>query len=135
MTQLDVVDIVRQLGKVMQENGPSQEDDLLEALCASQPEIMISVYGTITAFLDWYPGFQVLYEELYTFVYYKCTDDEDDILDGAAAASCIRRSNKSGLQFSFAGGDEMRRTSVIYFSSPSGGGDKQEKGRIKEGWS
>ncbi|KAH7962923.1 hypothetical protein HPB52_018664 [Rhipicephalus sanguineus] len=62
LTQLNVVDIVRQLRKVLQENGPSREDDLLKALCASQAQIIISVYGTISAFLD-------------RFVFYKCTDD------------------------------------------------------------
>ncbi|KAH7982579.1 hypothetical protein HPB52_005768 [Rhipicephalus sanguineus] len=130
------IDVLHKEVQATGEFWPSTlEDDLLEALGASQAQIIISAYGTITDFLVRYPGFEVLYEELYTFVYYKCTDNEDDILDGAAAVSCVRHSNKSRLQYSLAGGDGFRRTSVIFSNSFSGGGDKQEKCRMKHGWS
>ncbi|KAH7967818.1 hypothetical protein HPB52_002627 [Rhipicephalus sanguineus] len=134
-TQIDVEDFVRQPRKILQKNGPFQEDNLLKALCTSQAQIIISAYGTITSFLDRCQGFQVLYEELYTFVFCKCTDDEDGILDAGAAVSCIRRSNKIGLQNWLVGGDGLRRTSIFFSSSPSGEGvDKQERCRMKHGW-
>ncbi|KAL1472535.1 hypothetical protein MTO96_022939 [Rhipicephalus appendiculatus] len=139
LTEFDVVDIVRQLRDILRKNGPSQEDDLLEALTTSQAQIIINVYGTITAFLDRRPGFEVIYESLYTFVYYKYTDDEDDVLDEGTAVSRTRCSNESGFQYSVAGGDGRRRTRIISSDSPSytsvmdGGGDKEEKFRMRRG--
>ncbi|KAH7983712.1 hypothetical protein HPB52_013803 [Rhipicephalus sanguineus] len=109
LTEFDVVDIVRRLRDVLRKNGPSQEDDLLEALSTSQAQIIINVYGTITAFLDRRPGFEVIYENLYTFVYYKYTDDEDDVLDEGTDVSRTHCSNESGCQYSVAGGDGIYR--------------------------
>ncbi|KAH6948274.1 hypothetical protein HPB50_023328 [Hyalomma asiaticum] len=137
LTESEAMDIVRRLRHVLKKNGPSKEDDLLDTLSTSQAKIIINAYGTISAFLDWRPGFEVIRGNWHTFIYYKCTDDEDDILDGGIAMPFTRRCNGSGLLHSVAGGGGPRRKGVISSDSPShptsaeGRGEKQ-KCRIKD---
>ncbi|XP_054927321.1 uncharacterized protein slam isoform X4 [Dermacentor andersoni] len=78
LTEADVTDIVRQLREVLQENGPSQEDDLLKALAPEQACRVLATYDTLTAFLDRHPGFRQLHEDLHSFIYYQDPDDDDD---------------------------------------------------------
>lgn len=101
VTDSDVADIVRQLRELLQENGPSQEEDLLKALSPSQAQLILEAYGTLTAFLDQRPGFRVLHEDLYSFVYYEEPGDEDEesscsslVRDGATAVSRLACSMK-----------------------------------------
>ncbi|XP_075548192.1 uncharacterized protein LOC142582398 isoform X4 [Dermacentor variabilis] len=78
LTEADVTDIVRQLREVLQQNGPSQEDDLLNALAPEQACRVLATYDTLTAFLDRHPGFRQLHEDLHSFIYYQDPDDDDD---------------------------------------------------------
>ncbi|KAL1442575.1 hypothetical protein MTO96_046352 [Rhipicephalus appendiculatus] len=98
-----VVDVVRRMREVLQEWGPSREEDLLEALGRARAKPVVEAYGTLIAFLDRYPEFRVLHEDLYTFVYYQDPDDEDEEgcsssldKDGATTASSLASSAKDG---------------------------------------
>ncbi|KAH7982445.1 hypothetical protein HPB52_005061 [Rhipicephalus sanguineus] len=137
LAELDAVDIMRQLRNVLQENGPSEEDDLRKALSTSQAQMIVNTYGTITAFLDHCPGFEIIYEDLYTFVYYQSTDDEDDVLDGATTES----SKDCSLQDAMAGDGVHQRTSAIssdislYVSAGGGGDNERAMCRMRNAWS
>lgn len=78
LTEADVTDIVRQLREVLQEKGPSQEDDLLNALAPEQARRVLATYDTLTAFLYRHPGFRLVHEDLHSFIYYQDPDDDDD---------------------------------------------------------
>ncbi|XP_077524889.1 uncharacterized protein LOC144136441 isoform X2 [Amblyomma americanum] len=78
LTDADVADIVRQLRDFLQENGPSQEDDLLKVLSAQQARQVLSEYSTLANFVDRHPGFRQLHEELHSFLYYQDPEDDDD---------------------------------------------------------
>ncbi|KAH7981846.1 hypothetical protein HPB52_001265 [Rhipicephalus sanguineus] len=100
LTELDESDIVRQLREVLQKKGPSQEDDLLGAVSPSQAELVLEVYGTMTAFLDKRPGFNVVHEDLYSFVYYE--DPDGELQSGSS--SHTKKENTSGSSGSNSGG-------------------------------
>lgn len=78
LTDADVADIVRQLRDFLQENGPSQEDDLLKVLSPQQARQVLSEYSTLANFVDRHPGFRQLHEELHSFLYYQDPEDDDD---------------------------------------------------------
>ncbi|KAH7979116.1 hypothetical protein HPB49_008259 [Dermacentor silvarum] len=144
LTESDVVGIVRKLREILQENGPSQEEDLLEALSPSEAQLILEVYGTLTAFLDQRTGFRVLHEHLYTFFYYQDPDDEDDecggsshVLDGAGSLG----SNDTGRQHAVVGDGESRHahasspSNSCYKPSVDGVEQEQVQRRIKSDWS
>ncbi|KAH7943803.1 hypothetical protein HPB52_011786 [Rhipicephalus sanguineus] len=139
-----VVDVVRQMREVLQEWGPSQEKDLLEALGYARAKPVLEAYGTLIAFLGRYPEFRVLHEDLYTFVYYQDPDDEDEEggfsslnKDGATTASCLASSVKDdgGSQYTEAGVRKHRRSrsssssSSCYESALDGEEDDREQRR------
>ncbi|KAH7981106.1 hypothetical protein HPB49_021626 [Dermacentor silvarum] len=147
LPESNVVDIVKQLREFLQENGPSEEEDLLKALSLSKAQRIIQVYGTLTAFLDRHPGFRVIHEHLYSFIYYQHPDDQDDewecsslVHDGDSTGSCAASTNESGRQYTVDRGDESRSarassSSSSYYSDDSSyGDDKQEKRQMKNGW-
>lgn len=78
ISETNVASIVNQMRDILRENGPTQEDDLLEALGPSQTRVILEAHGTLTAFLDQRPGFRVLCEDLYTFVYYQDPEEDDE---------------------------------------------------------
>ncbi|KAH7944704.1 hypothetical protein HPB51_028577 [Rhipicephalus microplus] len=80
LTKQSAVDIMTQLRHFLRERGPFEEHDLRKALSISQVLMILDMHGTSTVFLDHFPLFEVIYEDLYTFMYYNCTDDEDDHL-------------------------------------------------------
>ncbi|KAL1486704.1 hypothetical protein MTO96_008777 [Rhipicephalus appendiculatus] len=95
ISETDAASILKQIREILQENGPTQEVDLLEALGPSQIRLIIEAHGTLTAFLDRCPGFRVVREDLYTFVYYQDPEEEDEaagrssfVKIGATTASC-----------------------------------------------
>ncbi|KAH7960182.1 hypothetical protein HPB49_017568 [Dermacentor silvarum] len=104
LAESEVMDTLRQLREVLQEKGPSQEDDLLEAPNPSQPQLVLEVLGTLTTFLDRRPGFRVVHEDLYAFVYHHGPDDvyacfsTSLLQDGATTVCLTTRSNYSGRQ-------------------------------------
>ncbi|KAH7974911.1 hypothetical protein HPB49_021385 [Dermacentor silvarum] len=146
LTESNVEDTVKQLRKFLQENGPSQEDDVLKALSPSKAQQIIEVYCTLTAFLDWQPRFLVLHEHLCSFIYYQQPDDQDDEWDcsslvhgGASTGSCSASTNASGRQYAVARDGKSRS---VRASSPSSSyhvpimdGDdiEHEKRRMKNG--
>ncbi|KAH7981222.1 hypothetical protein HPB49_022446 [Dermacentor silvarum] len=148
LTESIVVDTVKQLREFLQENGPSQEEDLLKALSFSKARRIIEVYGTLTRFLDRHPGFRVIHEHLYSFIYYQTPDDQDDewdcssqVHDGASTGSCVASTNDGGRQYTVTRDDEPWTTrasssSSSYYSTDSSYGDdkQQEKRRMKNGW-
>ncbi|KAH6924911.1 hypothetical protein HPB50_026416 [Hyalomma asiaticum] len=75
-TETDVLDFVRQMRQVMQKEGPSQEHDLVVAVSPTHAKLMLEMHQPITAFLDTRPGYIVVHEDLYSFVYYKHPDSE-----------------------------------------------------------
>ncbi|KAL1483848.1 hypothetical protein MTO96_032922 [Rhipicephalus appendiculatus] len=110
-----VVDVVRRMREVLQEWGPSREEDLLEALGRARAKPVLEAYGTLIAFLDRYPEFRVLHEDLYTFVYYQDPDDEDEEggsssldKDGATAASSLASSAKDSGEPRYKAADVSR---------------------------
>ncbi|KAL1427964.1 hypothetical protein MTO96_000305 [Rhipicephalus appendiculatus] len=70
-------DIARLLRKDPKKNGPSLEGDLLSALSPSQVQYVIHVYGTLAAFMDHRPEFELTQGVRYTFVYYEYLDGEE----------------------------------------------------------
>ncbi|KAH7960528.1 hypothetical protein HPB49_020945 [Dermacentor silvarum] len=143
-TESDVVGIVNQLREFLHDKDPSQEDDLMEALSPSRAQHILEAYGTLTAFLERRPGFQVVHEDLYSFVYYKQPDDEaagvcKSLQDEATARSACY--NDSGLQHSEAcdGGPRRARVSSssisTYESTIDEEDDEQGETRINDGCS
>ncbi|KAH6942523.1 hypothetical protein HPB50_006948 [Hyalomma asiaticum] len=119
IAESDVVDIVRQMREVLQERGPSQEEELLEALGQSQAKPVLEAYGSLIAFLDRFPDFRVVHEDLYTFVYYLDPEDEDE--DTASTGSRPLSSSKEddGYQCTSAGKGRPRRSRASSTSSGS----------------
>ncbi|KAH6948728.1 hypothetical protein HPB50_026029 [Hyalomma asiaticum] len=137
LTESEALAIVSHLRGVLKKKGPSQEHELLGTLSTSQAQIIVKAYGTISAFLDWRPGFEVIRGSLQTFIYYKNTDDED-ILDGGIAMPFTHRSSDSGRPHYVAGSGGPRRKGIISSGNPShsigveGRGETQ-KCRMKDG--
>lgn len=147
LTESDVVSIARRLREVLQANGPSQEDDLLEALSPSQAHLILQAYGTLTTFLSRRPGFRVLHEDLYSFIYYEDPDEEDNesscvsvVQCGATTEPSLASGSDSGLQYAVARDGGARRllgtssSSGSYESAVDGEDDEQEKNQMKHGW-
>ncbi|KAL1437715.1 hypothetical protein MTO96_048670 [Rhipicephalus appendiculatus] len=76
LTDSDAEDIARLLRKALKKNGPSLEDDLLSALSPSQVQCVIHAYGTLAAFMDHLPEFELAQEGRYIFVCYEDLDGE-----------------------------------------------------------
>ncbi|KAH6948171.1 hypothetical protein HPB50_023121 [Hyalomma asiaticum] len=70
LTGADVEDIMRDMRQLLLDKGPSQEQDLLDAVSPLHAEQVVQVHGTMTAFLNQHPGFAVVNEDMYSFVYY-----------------------------------------------------------------
>ncbi|KAH8033483.1 hypothetical protein HPB51_013286 [Rhipicephalus microplus] len=126
LTKQSAVDIITQLRDFLRENGPSEEHDLRKALSISEVQMILDMDGTITAFLGRSQSFEVIYEDSSTFVYYNCTDDEDDHL----AETFAEFLNDSILQDGFAD-DYVRQGKSVLSSDSSvgvsagGGGDNE----------
>ncbi|KAH8038947.1 hypothetical protein HPB51_004059 [Rhipicephalus microplus] len=72
------------------------------------------------AFLDHSLRFEAIYEDLYTFAYYRGTDDRNDVLDETSRIDC-------GLQDAMVSDGVHQRTSALssdsgFYGSTSGGG-------------
>ncbi|KAH8034226.1 hypothetical protein HPB51_021896 [Rhipicephalus microplus] len=80
LTKQGSVDIITQLRDFWRKNGPSEEQDLRKALSITKVQMILDMKGTITAFLGRSLLFEVIHENFYTFVYYNCSNDEDDCL-------------------------------------------------------
>ncbi|KAH7960365.1 hypothetical protein HPB49_018968 [Dermacentor silvarum] len=121
----EVVDTLRQRRERLQEKGPSQEDDLLEAPKRSQCQLILEVYGALTTFRDRRLGFGVVHEDPYAFVYHHGPDDVDAcfstslLQDGATTVCLSDRSNCSGRQHEQAidGGPRFARFSSSSISA------------------
>ncbi|KAH6946309.1 hypothetical protein HPB50_012753 [Hyalomma asiaticum] len=82
LTEADVADIVRHMRQLLLDKGPSQEQELMEAASPLHAEQVQEIHGSMTAFLNERPGFVVVNEDLYTFVYY----DPDVEVQGDSAS-------------------------------------------------
>ncbi|KAH6920335.1 hypothetical protein HPB50_028676 [Hyalomma asiaticum] len=82
LTEADVADIVRHMRQLLLDKGPSQEQELIEAASPLHAEQVQEIHGSMTAFLNERPGFVVVNEDLYTFVYY----DPDVEVQGDSAS-------------------------------------------------
>ncbi|KAH6945094.1 hypothetical protein HPB50_007200 [Hyalomma asiaticum] len=82
LTEADVADIVRHMRQLLLDKGPSQERELMEAVSPLHAEQVQEIHGSMTAFLNERPGFVVVNEDLYTFVYY----DPDGEVQGDSAS-------------------------------------------------
>ncbi|KAL1486705.1 hypothetical protein MTO96_008778 [Rhipicephalus appendiculatus] len=144
ISETDAASILKQIREILQENGPTQEDDLLEALGSSQTRVIIQAHGTLTAFLDRRPGFRVVREELYTFIYYQDPEEEDEaagrsssVKVGGATASCQESSVEcTGRRLQAAAGDAGHRrmrsnssSSDSYESAVEGEEEERERRR------
>ncbi|KAH7974869.1 hypothetical protein HPB49_020593 [Dermacentor silvarum] len=147
LTESNVEDVVKQLREFLQENGPSQEEDLLKALSPSKAQQIIEVDSMLTIFLDLPLGFGVLHEHLCSFIYYQHPDDEDNECDcsslahgGASTRSCSASTYASGRQYAVARDDESRSarasspSSTYHWPTADGDDREQEKQRTKNGW-
>ncbi|KAH7936807.1 hypothetical protein HPB49_004955 [Dermacentor silvarum] len=146
LKESNVVVIVKQLREFLLENSPSQEDDLLKAPSPSKAQQIIEVYCTVNAFLDRHAGFRVLHEHLYSFIYNEHSNDQYDVCDcsslvhdGASTGSCLASTNDSGRQYAVARDNESRSAhpsspSSSYYGATMDGDDKEEKRRMKNGW-
>ncbi|KAH8028941.1 hypothetical protein HPB51_020868 [Rhipicephalus microplus] len=120
------VDIMTHGRDFLRENGLSEEHDLRKALSMSQVQIILGMHGPITVFLDRSPLLEVMYKDLYTFVYYNCTGDQDDRL----AETFTEFLNDGILQDAIAfdvvrqGKSVLSSESSVYVSA-GGGGDSE----------
>ncbi|KAH8033485.1 hypothetical protein HPB51_013288 [Rhipicephalus microplus] len=126
LTKQGAVDIIKQLRDFLRENGPSEEHELRKALSISEVQMILDIDGMITAFLGRSPLFEIIYEDLHTFVYYNCTDDEDDRL----AETFTEFLNEGIHQDGFAGDDVRQEKSVLSSDDSvgvsAGGGEDNE---------
>ncbi|KAH7944705.1 hypothetical protein HPB51_028578 [Rhipicephalus microplus] len=109
LTKQGVVDIKAQLRDFLWENGPSEEHDLQKAVSISQVQMILGMHGTITVFWNRSAQLEDIYEDLYTFVYYNCTYDKDDLL----AETFIEFLNDGILQDAIAGDGVRQGKSVL----------------------
>ncbi|KAH6943006.1 hypothetical protein HPB50_013626 [Hyalomma asiaticum] len=78
LTEIDVLDIARQMRQVLHKKCPSQEHELVGAVSPTHAKLKLETRGT-TAFLDTRPrftGFIVFHEDFYSFMYYEDPDGE-----------------------------------------------------------
>ncbi|KAL3211151.1 hypothetical protein MRX96_000835 [Rhipicephalus microplus] len=113
LTESYVMDVLARMREFLQEWGPSQEKDLLEALGYVRAKPVLEAHGTLIAFLDRYSEFRVLHEDLYTFVYYLDPDDEEGGYssldkDRATTTSCMASFAKDGGGPRYTGADISR---------------------------
>ncbi|KAH8034109.1 hypothetical protein HPB51_020126 [Rhipicephalus microplus] len=126
LTKEGVVDIITRLRDFLRENGPSEEHELRKALSLSEVQMILDMDGTITAFLGRSQLFEVIYEDLHTFVYYNCTDDEDDRL-----AETFTEFLNDGIHQDGFADDDVRQGKSVHSSDSSvgvsagGGGDNE----------
>ncbi|XP_072142823.1 uncharacterized protein [Dermacentor andersoni] len=146
LAESEVIDRLTQLREALQEKGPSQEDDRLEALSPSQAQLILVVHRILTALLDRRPGPGVVHDVLYSLIYYQQHNDEDAcsctflLHDGATAMSGSSRSNHSRRQHVEADERGPRRARLSSSSSNAyefivdEEDEEQEMRRMKDGW-
>ncbi|KAH7981849.1 hypothetical protein HPB52_001268 [Rhipicephalus sanguineus] len=145
LRQSEVADIEKKLRRILQVHGPSDQDELLKALNPSQSQDVLRLYGTLTAFIEQLPGFVLVHEDLYTFVYYEEPDDEEydrggssDLQDEADAGACSTASNNGGLQLTASDDCELQRprssssSSSCYESAVEEQPEGEEKHGLKD---
>ncbi|KAL1442088.1 hypothetical protein MTO96_031006 [Rhipicephalus appendiculatus] len=76
-------DIARLLRKALK-NGPSLEGGLLSALSPSQVQYVVHAYGSLAAFMDHRPEFELAQEGPYTLVDYEDLDGEECDCSGSS---------------------------------------------------
>ncbi|KAH7950348.1 hypothetical protein HPB49_022722 [Dermacentor silvarum] len=134
LTEPDVVSKERQF---LQEKGPAEDDDLLEALqCPLLRGLVKFSKARPNAFLNQRPGFRALHE-LYSFVCNQDLEDENDergcsslVEYGATTGLCLASSIDCGAPYAVAshGGPRRARTS----SSLSVSGESVVDGKDEE---
>ncbi|KAL1466232.1 hypothetical protein MTO96_026804 [Rhipicephalus appendiculatus] len=112
----DVGDIEKKLRRMLQVHGPCDLGELLKALSPSQAQDVLQEYETLTAFIEQLPGFVIVHEDLYTFVYYEEPEgDEYDcggsstLQDEADAGASSTASDNGGHQHIVPGDCKLRR--------------------------
>ncbi|KAL1443947.1 hypothetical protein MTO96_030106 [Rhipicephalus appendiculatus] len=117
LTDSDVVDIATLLRKALKKNGPFFEE-LLSAQSQSQVQYVIYLNGTLTAFMDLPPGFELAQEGRYIFLYYEDRDAEEcdcsgssHIQDEPNTGRCSRGSSDGVHQHADDGEPERERCS------------------------
>ncbi|KAH7962725.1 hypothetical protein HPB52_017672 [Rhipicephalus sanguineus] len=115
LTESDVADIEK-VRRVLQVHGPSDQGELLKALSPSQAQDVLQLYGTLTAFIEQLPGFILLREDLYTFVYYEEPDGEEydcggssNLQDEADDVAHSTDSDNGGHQYTVSDDCELQR--------------------------
>ncbi|KAH6920826.1 hypothetical protein HPB50_028185 [Hyalomma asiaticum] len=78
LSDTDVMDIVRSMRQLLLEKGPLQENELAKVVSPTHAKLVLEVHESMTAFLSRHPGFVVVHEDLYSFVYYEDPDDEGE---------------------------------------------------------
>ncbi|KAH8034359.1 hypothetical protein HPB51_023489 [Rhipicephalus microplus] len=126
LTKQGALDILTHLRDFLRENGPSEEYELRKAVSISEVQKILDIHGTITAFLVPFPIFEVIHEYLYTFVYYNCSDGEEDRL----AETFTELLNDGILQDAIAGdgvrqGKRLLSSNSSFGLSTGGGGDNE----------
>ncbi|KAL1487209.1 hypothetical protein MTO96_046611 [Rhipicephalus appendiculatus] len=137
LTELDTVHIAMQLRATLQEKGPSQEKDLLQALSPLQAQLILAAYGTLTAFLDRQPGFQVQHEHPHSLIYYHNRGGNDESIQvGASPGPTSSPSSDNGRRCSDDHAPLFAHTHSLSDDgnecTVSEGDDGQEKYRIKD---
>ncbi|KAH6948170.1 hypothetical protein HPB50_023120 [Hyalomma asiaticum] len=95
LTGADVEDIMRDMRQLLLDKGPTQEQDLLDAVSPLHAEQVVQVHGTMTAFLNQHPGFAVVNEDLYSFVYYD--PDGEEQWDSVSRAWDVSRARDEAI--------------------------------------
>ncbi|KAL3252841.1 hypothetical protein MRX96_054752 [Rhipicephalus microplus] len=85
LTEQDAMIVAMQLRATLQERGPSHENDLLETLLPSQSQRILAAHGTLFAFLNHQPGFQVQHAIPHSLVYYHNHDGSDESIPVGAS--------------------------------------------------
>ncbi|KAH6921052.1 hypothetical protein HPB50_027960 [Hyalomma asiaticum] len=83
LSERDVMDIVKTMRRMLLKEGPLQEHELAAAVSPTHTKLLLEMHETMTAFLKRQPGFMVVHEDLYTFVYYEEPDGE--VEDGSTS--------------------------------------------------
>ncbi|KAH8035892.1 hypothetical protein HPB51_010644 [Rhipicephalus microplus] len=85
LTEQDAMIVAMQLRATLQERGPSHENYLLETLLPSQSQRILAAHGTLFAFLNHQPGFQVQHAIPHSLVYYHNHDSSDESIPVGAS--------------------------------------------------
>ncbi|KAH6920047.1 hypothetical protein HPB50_028964 [Hyalomma asiaticum] len=78
LSDTDVMDIVRSMRQLLLAKGPLQENELANVVSPTQAKLVREVQESMTAFLSRHPGFVVVHEDLYSFVYYEDPEVEGE---------------------------------------------------------